>query len=133
MTQDGMRKLLVCCAIAVLSLASWGASAFAQATRHIVWTDLAAANQGEHHDWVQQGADRWVETLPNGQVTRFTVIDAKSVLHGVKGETVVDPGRMRVFVPDVSDTGPYAKVLYYIDLSGDTQEWQVLGIFQEQR
>ncbi len=113
--------------------AALGRECGSESTRHIMWTDVAAANQGEHHDWVQQGSDRWVETLPNGQVTRFTVIDAKSVLHGVKGETVVDPGHMRVFVPDVSDTGPYAKVLYYIDLSGDTQEWQVLGIFQEQR
>jgi len=133
MTRESRRKLRLCCATVVLGLASRGVCASAQAPRHIVWTDLAAANQGEHHDWVQQGADRWVETLPNGQVTRFTVIDAKSVLHGVKGETVIDPGRMKVFVPDVSDTGPYAKVLYYIDLSGDTQEWQVLGIFQEQR
>ena len=133
MTRDVMRKLLMRCAIAVLSLASWGASAFAQATRHIVWTDLAAVTQPQQHNWVQQAADRWVETLPNGQITRFTVVESASVLHGVKGETVIDPGRMKVFVPDVSDTGPYAKVLYYIDLSGDTQEWQVLGIFQEQR
>jgi hypothetical protein len=88
--------------------------------------------QAQRHDWVQQTGGRWVETLADGQVTRFTVVEAASELHGVKGETVIDPGHMKVFVPDVSDTGPYAKVLYYIDLSGDSQEWQVLGIFQEQ-
>jgi hypothetical protein len=105
----------------------------AQSPRHILWTDISGSPQPQRHDWAQQASDRWVETLPNGQITRFTVLESNSVLHGVKGETVVDPGRMKVFIPDISDTGPYAKVLYYIDLSGDTQEWQVLGIFQEQR
>lgn len=122
------RSLFVSCVTAVL-----GAALSAQSPRHIIWTDVSGAPQPQRHDWAQQSADRWVETLANGQMTRFTVLDSKSVLHGVKGETVIDPGRMKVFVPDVSDIGPYAKVLYYIDLSGDTQEWQVLGIFQEQR
>ena len=54
------------------------------------------------------------------------------MLHGVKGVTVIDPGRLKVFVPDIDDAGPYAKVLYFIDLTGDTGEWQVLGIFTEQ-
>ena len=81
---------------------------------------------------MQQGNGAWLELYPDGRSTRFAVIDTKTMLHGVKGVTVIDPGRLKVFVPDIDDAGPYAKVLYFIDLTGDTGEWQVLGIFTEQ-
>ena len=110
---------LVACSVAV-----------AQSPRHLVCT--LAQEHAQHRDWVQQAAGGWVESSSDGGNTRFTVTDKKSMLHGVSGETMIDPGRSKVFIPAAGVTGPYAKVMYFIDLSGDTGEWQVLGFFTEQ-
>ncbi len=100
--------------------------------RHLVWQYKFGVAPDQRRDWVQQGNGAWLEMYPDGRSTRFTVIDAQTMLHGVKGVTVIDPGRVKVFVPDSGVTGPYAKVLYFIDLTSDTGEWQPLGIFSEQ-
>ena len=100
--------------------------------RHLVWQYKFDVAPDQRRDWVQQGNGAWLELYPDGRSTRFAVIDTKTMLHGVKGVTVIDPGRLKVLVPDIDDAGPYAKVLYFIDLTGDTGEWQVLGIFTEQ-
>jgi len=100
--------------------------------RHLVWQYQFNPATTQRRDWVQQGSGEWMELYPDGHTTRFTVVDKHTVLHGVKGVTVIDPGRLKAFIPDAGVTGPYAKMLYFIDLTGDTGEWQILGIFTEQ-
>ncbi len=111
------------------------AGSFAQTpyTRHLMWAPASNPTQAQRRDWVQQGPNAWVETSPDGRITRLRVLEAHSSLHGVAGQTVIDPGRMKAFIPDGGVTGPYAQVLYFIDLASDSQEWQVLGIFVEKR
>jgi hypothetical protein len=116
-------------AVAVLLILAAGSFAVAQSPRHLVCT--LAQETGQRQDWVEQSAAMWMERGSDGRTAKFTVTDRKSTLHGVSGETLIDPGRSKVFIPDVSVTGPYAKMLYFIDLSGDTGEWQVLGSFTE--
>ena len=105
------------------------ASAAAQSSRHLVCT--LAQEQGQHRDWLEQASGAWLESSPDGRSTKFTVTDRKSTLHGVSGETLIDPGHSKVFIPDAGVTGPYARMMYFIDLGGDTGEWQVLGFFTE--
>jgi hypothetical protein len=100
--------------------------------RHLVWQYKFDPAPSQRRDWVRQGTGEWMELYPDGRSSRFAVIDKQTVLHGVKGVTVIDPGRLKAFIPDTGVIGPYAKVLYFIDLTGDTGEWQVLGIFTEQ-
>jgi len=102
-------------------------------TRHLMWSPASNPAPSQRRDWVQQGPNAWVETSPDGRTTHLRVLEAHASLHGVPGETVIDSGRMKAFIPDGGVTGPYAQVLFFIDLAGDTQEWQVLGIFQEKR
>jgi len=116
-----------------LCLGFSGPAAQAQYTRHLIWSPASNPAPSQRRDWVQQGASAWMETLPDGRITRLHVLEAHYSLHGVAGQTVIDPGRMKAFIPDGNVTGPYAQVLYFIDLAGDSQEWQVLGVFQEKR
>jgi hypothetical protein len=116
-----------------LCLGFGGQAAQAQYTRHLIWSPASNPAPSQRRDWVQQGPNAWVETSADGRTTRLRVLEAQTALHGVKGQTVIEPGRMKAFIPDAGVTGPYAQVLYFIDLAGDSQEWQVLGIFQEKR
>jgi hypothetical protein len=105
-------------------------AAAAQHPRHLVCT--LAQEQGQRQEWVEQTAAFWMERATDGRSAKFTVTEKQSMLHGISGETLINPGHSKVFIPDAGVTGPYAKVMYFIDLSGDTGEWQVLGFFTEQ-
>lgn len=128
-----LRFLLLSGLAVVLFLGLGGDRAQTPYTRHLTWSPASNPAPSQRRDWVQQGPNAWVETSADGRITRLRVLEAHATLHGVTGQTVIDPGRMRAFIPDGGVTGPYAQVLFFIDLSGDTQEWQVLGIFQEKR